>query len=142
MSNQDVTLGRCLSLIRWLFGIAACIALALIVATLFSDWNNRRRAEAMLTLAKTLRVGESTVPDVLQAVGILRRTMDVMKGVDEYHMPVEKVSLSACASTDCVFVFEPAPCDKRLGINARHSFAVSRSNIRRYANGCVGTPFL
>jgi hypothetical protein len=113
VSNQDVSLSKFLVLIRWFLGIAACIALVLIVATLYSDWNNRRRAEAMLTLAKTLRVGESNVSDVVQAAGILRKTTDVRKGVDDYHMPIENLPLSACASTDCVFVFEPPPWDKR-----------------------------
>ena len=92
----------------------------------------------MLTLAKTLRVSESTVPDVAQAAGILRKTMDVMKGVDEYHMPVEKVSLSACASTDCVFLFEPAPWDKRSPLLGR--LQIKYSTLRKWL--CWNTLFV
>jgi hypothetical protein len=130
VSNQSVGLTKFLFLIRWLLCIAAIITLVLIGATLLSNWNNRRRAEAMLTLAKTLRVGESTVSDVVQASGILRKTMDVMKGVDEYHMPVEKVSLSACASIDCVFLFEPAPWDKRSPLLYR--LQIKYSKLRKW----------
>ena len=103
---------------------------ALVVSTMFSDWNNRRKAEAMLTLAKTLRVGKSTVTDVVQASGILRKSMDVMRGTDEYHMPVERVPVSTCASTDCVFLFEPAPWDKRSPLLYR--LQIKYSKLRKW----------
>jgi len=125
-----VTHGRFARYARRILGIGVCALLLITFAVLFSDWNNRRRAEAMLTLAKTLRVGESTVPDVVQAAGILRKTMDVMKGVDEYHMPVEEVSPSACASTDCVFLFEPAPWDKRSPLLYR--LQIKYSKLRKW----------
>jgi len=83
----------------------------------YSDWSDRRRAEAMLTLARTMRVGESTVSDVMRSAGILRGVVDVRKGVDQYHMPIEKVPVSACASIDCQFLFEPAPWDKHTFIS-------------------------
>ncbi|HKM49060.1 MAG TPA: hypothetical protein VJX69_15825 [Terriglobales bacterium] len=66
----------------------------------------------MLTLAKTVRTGESTVTDVTRAAGALRVALDVRKGVDLHHMPVERVPLSACASADCVIFFGSAPWDE------------------------------
>jgi hypothetical protein len=56
--------------------------------------------------------------------------MDVMKGVDKYHIPVEKVSLSACARTDCVFLFEPAPWDKRSPLLYR--LQIKSSKLRKW----------
>jgi hypothetical protein len=38
--------------------------------------------------------------------------MVVLRGVDEYHIPVEKVPLNTCEDQDCVLLFEPAPWDK------------------------------
>jgi len=59
----------------------------------------------MLTLARTIHVGESTVADVMQAAGKLRGILDVRKGVDQSHLPTETVPVSACASVDCVLFF-------------------------------------
>jgi hypothetical protein len=53
-----------------------------------------------------------------------------MKAVDEYHMPVERVPISACASTDCVFLFEPAPWDKRSPLLYR--LQIKYSNLRKW----------
>jgi hypothetical protein len=83
----------------------------------------------MLTLAKTIRVSESTVPELVQAAGILRKTMDVRKGVDQYHMPVEKVQINACASTDCVILFEPAPWDKQTFLS---ELQIKYPKVRRW----------
>jgi hypothetical protein len=112
VSNIDVSSGRTLSLIRWLFAITASILLALVIAILSSDWNNRRQAEAMLTLARTIQVGESTVADVMQAAEMLRENLDVRKGVDQSHFPTETVPISACASVDCVLFFHLSRWDK------------------------------
>jgi hypothetical protein len=78
---------------------------------MLSEWNDRRHAEAILKVAKSIRVGESTVTDVLKAATTLRGLLDVRKGVDQDHFPVETIPISSCRSADCVLFFHLAPSD-------------------------------
>lgn len=106
-----MTQNRFLLAILWVIATVSCIALLLTIAVLFWNWSNRRKAEAILALARTVRVGESSATDVTQAAGILGVPLDVRKSVPQ-KMPVEKVPFSACGSTECVIFFGPAPWDE------------------------------
>ena len=98
---------------RWVLGISVCTVFVLGVAALLSDWRTRRSSEAMLTLARTIRVGETTVREMQRIAGSLRVPMDARKQVDKDSIAIEKVPLSGCLMEDCVIYFGPSPLEKK-----------------------------
>lgn len=98
---------------RWALGIGACALFGLGVAALLFDLSAERISEAMLTLARTIRVGETTVPEMQRVAGSLRVSMDARKQVEKDSIAIEKVPISGCLENDCVIYLGPSPLEKK-----------------------------
>jgi hypothetical protein len=77
------------------------VGLLLAATVALSDWDRQRQAEAMLAIAKSVRVGESTLADLIEAAKSHRVNLDSRNYLNKQQMPSEKVPVSACANTDC-----------------------------------------
>ncbi|HEX8817563.1 MAG TPA: hypothetical protein VF753_18875 [Terriglobales bacterium] len=97
------------SIIRWPAFIAALLALVLTVGVFLSNRRRELEARGMLTLARNVRLGATTLSELSQAAAALRVNLDVRTYKDPGAFAIQKASMGECASKDCVIFLGSAP---------------------------------
>jgi hypothetical protein len=83
----------------------------------------------MLAVAKGIRVGESTLPDLIRAAQSHRVNLDSRNYAHKNQIPTEKLPVSACAATDCAIFLGSTPWEDQ---GLLYDLQIKNKRLRRW----------